>query len=226
MAITQGVKGKGAAGASGAPYNFIIAGLSGATTAGSTWLAWVYAQDTSITVSSFTDDSTGGPMTLTQIGSDVSVTGLKVSLWATAIGGGKGGASFFRCNLSAGARDSVLVLEEWIGPLAFGTSASANNTNADPTLSITTQDANNYIASGFGTVGATLPTAKTGTLDNTQASDGASIIVGAAVFNTSAGAGSVTTAETRVATTWAGIGVELRSVAVATKRNMLLLGVG
>jgi hypothetical protein len=208
VAITRGVKGSGLNTAVNA---FIISGLSGATTAGSCWVAQVTTKDTTLTVTGFTDDSTGGPMTFSQVGSYVTPTGVRVSLWATAANGGIAGASFIRANISAASRDAVLVATEWLGVPSIGINGSANNTTANPSIALTTQDANNFIVSAFGSIGATVPTALTGTLDKTQASDGATPIVGAIVSNTAATASSVTTAETLAATTWGALAVELRS---------------
>lgn len=208
MAITRGVKGSGLNTAINA---FVISGLSGATTAGSCWVATVTTKDTSITVTGFTDDSTGGPMAFTQVGSYITPTGLRESVWITAANGGKAGASFIRANLSAASRDAVLVVTEWLGVAAVGIDGSANNTTANPSIALTTQDANNFVVTGFGSIGSTIPTALTGTLDKTQASDGATPVVGAIVSNTAASPSSVTTAETLAATTWAALAVELRS---------------
>jgi hypothetical protein len=212
MPITRGVNGSGLNTAINA---FIISGLSGATTAGSYWSAFVVTKDPTLTVTGFTDDSTGGPMTFTQVGAYVTPTGLRASLWGTTATGGKAGASFIRANLSAASRDVVLVVTEWLGVSAVGVNASANNTTANPSIALTTQDANNFSVAGFGSIGATIPTALTGTLEKTQASDGATPVVGAIVSNTAATPSSVTTAETLVATTWAALAVELRSTGAA-----------
>jgi hypothetical protein len=149
-------------------------------------------------------------MTFTQR-SALNVTGGRLEQWSTAFNGGKVNASFVQVLLSGTSEASARV-EECSGVLAIGTTATANNTTANPTISLTTQDANNYVIAGFGLVGATVPTSLTGTLRGTTASAGSNPVVSASTDNTAASASSVTNAITRAAAVWAAAAIELRSV--------------
>lgn len=188
----------------------IVCGLTGSTSAGSCIVVTVFLQDNTKTVTSFNDDSTGGPMTFLQR-SALNVTGGRLEQWSTAFNGGKVGASFITVNFS-GTTEAAARVEECSGVLALGTTATANNTTANPSIALTTQDANNYVLAGFGLVGATTPTALTGTLRGSNASAGTNPVVASSTDNTAASASSVTNAVTRAAATWAAAAIELRSV--------------
>jgi hypothetical protein len=224
MAITKGVKGSGNNPTTAVT---VTATLTGSSTAGSTWLVGITCRNATTTITSITDNSSGGPMTYSQIGTYVNgVTNIRTSLWATAAGAGKVSATTITATTSVAERDTVILATEWFGVAAIGTNGNDNNTTADPTIALTTQDANNFVVAMFGARGVTLPTSKTGTLDVVLASEGTSQVSGGMVSNTAASASSVTCAETLAAATWTALAVELRSVAATPSRGMTMLGVG
>lgn len=220
MAITRTFSGFGTQDGS----DFVIVGSVGTPVAGEMLVLFVAMSDTTKSVSSWSDDSSGGTMTYTFLTS-VSVTGLRLEAWL--VNSAHAGFTFVRANMS-GNTPASLTLVEMAGVANTGTSATDNNTTADPTITITTEDANNFLIAGFGSVGATLATAKTGNLDRSKNSTGVNPVVCSLVDNTVAGAGSLTGAVTLAAAQWAAIGIELRSVigGGATLASRGLLGVG
>src|SRR5438552_2349987 len=95
MAITPNFSGLGAL-ASGTQ---IVVSLGGPGIAGDCWVLWVILQDTTKSVTSVTDDTTGGPMTWTFKGA-LNATGVRIECWTTAFNGGKAGGTFVGVNLS------------------------------------------------------------------------------------------------------------------------------
>jgi Ethanolamine utilization protein EutJ (predicted chaperonin) len=182
---------------------------SGAYDDGNTLVATVVLNDSAVAVSTWTDDAVGDPIAMTFVDA-FEVTGLRVELWRSNLGGSKAGGSFLRANFDGSCHAAIRVLEK-AGVAGFGIFTKTNNTNADPTLALTTQDNDNVVCAGFGSVGATLPTAKTGTFRSASASSGASPVVCSMNDNTSATPASVTNAVTLAATTWAAVALELRS---------------
>lgn len=203
----------------------LLCGLTGVTQAGSCVIVAVFLQDNTKSVTAFNDDSTGGPMAFSLIDAQ-NVAGGRLELWSTAFNGGKVNASFITVTFSGATEASIRIIE-CTGALALGISAKTLNTTANPSIALVTQDANNYVIAAFGLVGATVPTGLTGTLRGSNPSAGANPVVASQNDNTAAGAGSVTNAITRAATTWAAIAVELRTVAGAAppRRRFMLLGV-
>lgn len=117
----------------------------------------------------------------------------------------------------------------YTGVVSYGLVGSASAATANPSLALTTQDANNWLATLFGTTVGGDPTALTGNLREHwgQASSGGSGKQGDLgwVDNTSVSPASVTTAETQSATTaWAALGIELRTVAAGSVLPAPLLG--
>lgn len=222
MAIAIGATGLGTR--SGGDTSVVLS-VGGTPVAGGLVVVGVVLKDTTLTVNGFNDDSTGGPMSFTQlVALNVSTT-LRVELWATAVGGSKGNFSFLLVNTSGTVNDGAGCFSEYSGVGSLGPSSSANNTTADPTISVTTQDNNNWVHAFFGSLGATLPTSKTGTLDRANASAGVNPVASAETHNSSATPASVTNAVTLAATTWAALAVELRT-GTALSRTRMLLGVG
>jgi hypothetical protein len=186
--------------------------LSAVTTAGRCLVAFVAIADTTRSVTSFQDDAPAGdnPFTLVDV---VTVSGVRLECWATPPAGSNGSASFLRANLS-GMTPAAAVVAECALPSAHGLTVTDSNTTADPSLTLTTQDAGNFLIGGFATVGSTLATSKTGTLHRTRNSAGLTPVVCSLVSNSSPSPEAVTTAITRSATTWAAIGLELRAPAL------------
>lgn len=226
MAITAGATGKGSS-AGGVADTYVLMSVTGTPSNGSFIFVSVAIQDPTVTVSSFIDDSTGGPMTFTQI-CDTTFNGLRHQAWGTGVNGGKAGFTDIKINFT-GTVLAAACWTEWLGALAFGNCVPNTGTNADPTVSVTTQDANNFVVAGFSSVGSTLATVKTGTFDRSTTSNGGSPVAQATAHNTAASPGSVTVAVTLAATTWTAVGYELRSVAPSggsAQPGLMLLGIG
>lgn len=207
--------------------NNIVLSIGTVFTLGSCVVAFVSLQDTTKSITGFTDDTDGGAMTFSLVAA-LNVTGVRIEAWSTTVSGGHANGSFLRANMS-GVSEAAGTMIEFTGAASIGAHVSANNTTADPTISLTTQDVNNYVAAGFAMVGGTLPTSKTGTLQRKTADSGASPVANALVSNTAASASSVTDAITLAAATWAAIAIELRTgggVAAGQGPGLLMLGIG
>src|SRR5438132_1491997 len=98
MAITIGATGKGSS-TGAVPGTQITCSVTGTPAAGNTLVLSLSLQDTTVTQSSFQDDSTGGQMTFTQL-SDVTVTGVRHQQWATAVGASHAGFTFIAVNFT------------------------------------------------------------------------------------------------------------------------------
>jgi hypothetical protein len=99
------------------------------------------------------------------------------------------------------------------GVVAIGTNDTASGTSTAPSIALTTQDANNFVVSGFTFVGNKTWTADTGNLrDNYDGGGSQGQSASAVVDNTAASATSVTTSATLSGSdSWAAIAIELRS---------------
>ena len=124
-------------------------------------------------------------------------------------------------NLSAAGNNAVVV-GEYSGGAMRGATARASGLTADPTVSVTTIDRNNWVVASFETSDGTAPTAKTGNLRGTS-------VIGTAVGcalndNTAAAPGAVTNAVTHAASTWACCGSEVRTTATASSYQLTRSG--
>ena len=113
----------------------------------------------------------------------------------------------------------VTTIEEYSGVVAVGWSASATATSTHPGVTLTTQDANNWVVCETANLGSTgIPTAYAshGTLeDANRTGTTTSHVAGAAVDNTAATASAVDCMDTISSGVWAATGVELRSTITA-----------
>ncbi len=109
--------------------------------------------------------------------------------------------------------------EEYSGVQALGTTATANGTGDDPSISLVTQDANNFVVASMGREGHSIGPFS-GALVGTERARGQGfgagfqVIAGVLLDNTSAVAGSVTCQEAHTALgpkDWAAVALELRS---------------
>lgn len=113
---------------------------------------------------------------------------------------------------------ATVAMECYSGVALIGTSATSTGNSTAPSVSVTTQDANNWVTSGlsFRTSVGTSWTAATGTLRRSYDGANSSSAAFGSVDNSSAGAGSVTTSATLGGTEqWAAVGLELRSTSGA-----------
>jgi hypothetical protein len=194
----------------GTAASFVTMGLAGGFVAGNCCVATIALQDVTKSVTGTHDDSVGGPMSFTRIGTALSLTGVKIELWATGPTGTKASPSFINFILN-GVSHAGAVCAWYSGVNSIGINGNTNNTNANPSIALATQDNDNFVVAGFGSVGATLPTALTGNMRRTRNSLGPSEVTITINDNTAAAPGSVTNAVTLAATTWGAIAVELRS---------------
>lgn len=108
--------------------------------------------------------------------------------------------------------DSIIFISEYSGVQAIGTSTVATGTASTQTISITTQDANNFVVCGSALNSALTYTAVTGTIRDQQVEGASSSSV--LIDNTAASASSVTCAvSTGSGNNWSMVAVELRSTA-------------
>ena len=158
----------------------------------------------------------------------------------TKLASGANGADVFG-TLSANASTSVTITPStscnliglaatYTGVQAFGNTNTSSGTGTTLSVSITTQDANNWIFAAFTTLSTSAYTANQGTLiDQGVAGTGPSARNSADGENNSATAGNVTCSVTSGSASWVASAVEMRSTtgggAPAPKR-LTLLGVG
>lgn len=177
------------------------------------------------TVSSITD--TGGS-TYSQRAAVTNT--VRAEIWSTGAGAAKASTSI-TVNSSASVK-FVVAAADYSGVAAVGANGTNTGSTATPTISITTQDANNWVAAGFAGQGTATPTANTGNLRQTGATSGQASntnVSGTLNDNTAASAGSVTNAVSFVAgVAWAAAAVELRSTVPPSgaPKRLLTLGVG
>ena len=183
--------------------------------AGDTAFVVVGFPNNTTTVSSITDNATGsssvyGSQAVLRNTNSTTTGG---ELWATPIGGVGSGVTTLTINVSASVRFSVCAWE-YSGALAYGVVATAaSGSSASPSISLTTQDSNNFIVSAM--VHAASTSGWTASVGNLRASiAGTSTDAGVAgMDNTVASAGSVTTTATITSAAWIAVAIELRSVA-------------
>ena len=112
-----------------------------------------------------------------------------------------------------------VLVGEYSGVGSLGSSSTASGTGTNPTISLTTQDSNNWVVGGFSTEGTAIGSfsAQTGNLraSGLALGDGAPDVAGALTDNTSASPASVTNSVTGSSGNWSAAAVELRSTTTA-----------
>lgn len=206
----------GLGGDPGTANQYCVTALGATPTAGRCLVAFVALQDTTKSVTSWTDDAPGGPNPWVFRGA-LNVSGVRIECWSTGINDSLGGGSHMEPRWTGqGLTPSACVLAEYSGVLSLGSVVSASGAGANPSISKVTVDNDNFLAAGFASVGATLATALTGNMRRSKNSGGASPVVATIVDNTAALASSVSDAVTLGATQWAALALELRSVAAVS----------
>jgi hypothetical protein len=129
-------------GGSNAPVSLSIAYSSGN---GNTIVAACALGNTSSSISSITDG--GSAWAFRAYASNG--TSVRSEIWSTSAGGSVASSSF-TINISGGAPASC-ALEEYSGVQIIGTTATNEGTSGTISVSLTTQEANDYIVAGLGT---------------------------------------------------------------------------
>ncbi len=138
-----------------------------------------------------------------------------VFIWSTAAGAVKTTGSVTVTVTVSTATIGFIGVTDYAGVAALGATATNTGATANPTISLTTQEANNWVVAGFSAVptSSLAMTAGTGTLRLAGVGACCGVFLsGALVDNTAATPSSVTDSVTLGAFTWAAAALELRSV--------------
>jgi len=121
--------------------------------------------------------------------------------------------------LNIGASNGATAIAGYSGVAAIGINGTNTGSSTTPTISLTTQDSNNFVLAGFAAQGTATFSANVGILEAsavTSGGSGSSNVGGALNDNTAGSPSSVVNTVTLSATNaWAAVGVELRTVAPA-----------
>lgn len=193
----------GAFSGSGSPQAVTVTVNNGETSVVAVFMKPVTAAVTSIT----------GGGTYTQRATKTQGT-VKGELWSTNAGAATA-ASSVSVAMSGSPTQAGVAVHLSTGVTALGTTGTAGGTAANPSITVSTQDNNNWIAAFFGfNDGGALPTAGTGNLRGT---DQDASITDATTDNTRATPGTLVNSVTKGAVTdWAILALELRSVLPAS----------
>src|SRR5690348_6831437 len=191
-----------------ASVSSIVMTLGGATQTGN-MIVVATLDVNSGTVSSVVDS---GGSTYTKIASVTNGT-LILEIWATSATGSVASTTV-TVTWSAASRNHEMAACEYTGVAAIGTNNTASGSASPGSVSITTQDANNFVVAGIGVLAANAQTAQNGNLrlSITEGGAGSKSSLGE-VDNTAASASSVTCSTTFTSAAWGAVAVELRSVA-------------
>ncbi len=156
-----------------------------------------------------------------------------LEIWSTAAGASLASTSV-SVAISVASKFDVTVFE-YLGVQALGITNQANGAVANPSIALTTQDANNWVVGGFcgQGIGASTQLAPAILRGSSQTSGGAATTNcgGALTDNNAATPSSVTNTITNADTAWALGALELRSVLPAASpllpsTILALLGIG
>lgn len=179
--------------------------------AGETGIVLATLNPTTLAVTGVSDNAAGGSSTYSSPpgGALNQGTSIRGECWRTGAGTGKASTSTSMA-FSGTNTDSGLIAAAYTGVLAIGNFSITSGTGANPSITLATQDANNWVVFGFALLNGGAITAGTGNLRQTDADLS---IQDALVDNTSVGAGNVTGSITLAAGPWVGWALELRTVA-------------
>lgn len=209
MAITFGRHGTPNSTTAASPIACAFVTNSGET--GVVFVTIDLATDATRVVTAVTDDAAGGSSTYAFQGAKTQGN-IRSECWTTTAGGAKTAANL-TVAISGTAADKGIMGRAYLGVVAIGAYASAGAATGSPsTVSLTTQDANNWVASGSAQLCAVTPTNNTGA---NFLADGNVTIEQAVNDNTVAGAASVTCSinDNSGTTPWAHGMIELRTSA-------------
>jgi len=185
----------------------VVCAVTVTITAGRMVVVKCSSKVTGQTVSSVVDS---GGATYSKLAGPIDDGTNVVEIWGTTVTGSVSSSSV-TVTWTAGTGRKGVVVEEYSGVVAIGNVATNSGTGTNPTISVTTQDVNNYVVAGLnGDYDASI-TASVGTVRQTiNAGTNLSAVL---MDNTAASPGSVTCTGTQaVSAPWVAAGVELRSV--------------
>ena len=132
-----------------------------------------------------------------------------------------GSPTSVKVTLSASNLDWAMSVGEYSGVAVVGQNGTNSGNSADPTISLTTVDANNWVVAGFCTT-TPAATSKTGNLRDATASP--AVVADALNDNTVAAPSSVTNAITHALAVWAAVALELRTIYLAPVQQFMRSG--
>lgn len=192
--------------------------------AGETVVVGVTFNPTSLAVTTVTDNAGGGSSTYTKRGEFVQGSSIKTELWSTDAGAGKA-ATTVSVAFSGVNSDSGFTVAAYTGVAGIGAFASNGGASGAHTVSITTQDPDNFVVAHFACLDGSTPVADDADSDTLRVADADITVQQGLVDNTAASAGSVTCSlSAPTATPWAAAALELRSTVGA--QNQLAWTVG
>ncbi|PYO24312.1 MAG: hypothetical protein DMD88_01310 [Candidatus Rokuibacteriota bacterium] len=141
----------------------------------------------------------------------------RTEIWSAKVAAGA--STTVTVNLAAGS-EVVCAVAQYSGVGALGRTSTNSGSGTAPTVSVTTQDNNNWVVAGFAHQGATgTLSANQGNLRQVnETTGGSSWVKGALTDNTSATPASVTNSvtATQTGTSWAAAALELRTKSTDT----------
>ena len=198
--------------ASGTGITTTCAMSLGAVTAGNTAVVVVGMRTTTASVSAITDSAGSIYTYRTAVNGGTTA---RLEIWSATVAST---AASNMVTVTLGSSLSVCAVGQYSGVGAVGLAATAQNTTAGPSISVATQDANNWVVAGFSIANGTVPTASAnGNLRQTMSTGGgASNQSGGLCDNTRATPGSVGCTLGHTAVQWAAAALELRGVTTDT----------
>src|SRR5437016_14261235 len=159
------------------------------TPGNSTVLVAVAVKNTAVTPSSVTDS--GGSLYVLLADQLVNINYARVQLWSTVAAGAKN-STWVKVNTCCTGTDMVAAVASYSGVVSLGTVVKtwANNSTTAP-ISVTTQDANNWVVAAMATAGSSALGGSTGNLRQSALDPAPATIGGALMDNTSASPAAV-----------------------------------
>jgi hypothetical protein len=141
-----------------------------------------------------------------------------VETWSSAAGGVVGSPTTVTITFGAATLQRCALAIDYSGVLGLGVVNTNSGSSTALTVSLTTQDSNNWITAGLGLLAQATMTLVTGTKrGSTEFTTGTSLVAG---DNTVVSAGSVTVAfSSNVSAAWACTALELRTVAASSSKG-------
>ncbi len=139
----------------------------------------------------------------------------RVEVWSTAAGAATAASSV---DVAFGTTDLDAVccfVGTWTGALGLGVTGTASGSTANPSITTTTQDNNNWVIAGFACLEGGVPTVNTANLRSARHQPGAVNHNGSGAMTdqTAVSPGSVVNDCIQTANSWVAAALELRTVA-------------